>query len=453
MKHFGALLTGVNNTVDGGDTSVLTIGTAASNNDSIVIHNEAPVTATAVKIPTTDFGLTLVPYSTITFTGTNSDIISHVLGADGREVAVADLATAVNTNLFVPISNGTAFVNSEISQSSTAAGDITITLGSSLNDMVIISGGLQVNGTTTTVNSTTVNVADRFLQVGDTGTSTTATTAITGGLIVETSNDGSGTKAFGGIRYNGTAWQVSSDPGADGLDAGATWTNLGVAGAGVEVVQGGSGISVAAPATAAATDGLMADTNNPVVRVELTTVGITDGTTTAGGGLSRDGATAATQTIGIATGGITAGQLATDIANTRAGLVNGTAGQVLTSQANGGFAWGNAGTVAKFAGTFTGAAQLISIPTGTVGTSVANSSHGLSGSDFTVTVYEYLQNGSTTQHSGSGDVAGLRISQIIPEGITIGRDSSGSGANLEGTVNIILPSTQNGNQLRVVIKS
>ena len=80
--------------------------------------------------------------------------------------------------------------------------------------------------------------------------------------------------------------------------------------------------------------------------------------------------------------------------------------------------------------------------------------HGLSGSDFTVTVYEYLTGATgNTQHTGSNSVANLRKSQVFPESVVIGTQASGAGELLEGRVAITLGTPQNGNQFQVIIKS
>lgn len=101
------------------------------------------------------------------------------------------------------------------------------------------------------------------------------------------------------------------------------------------------------------------------------------------------------------------------------------------------------GTVQKYAATHTLAANAttISIPTGTVGTPVVGTSHGLAGSDFTITVYDV----ATTN----------LLTQIIPEEIQVGTAAGGSGAELLGTVTITLPvlSTTSTTSFRIVIKS
>ena len=177
MKHFGAQLAGLNNQVDGGEDSLLLVGA----DDTLVI-----MTPNVTGGQTLDGSL-----AGLVINSANGS--THVLGADGREIAISSLTTAVNTALHLPISNaaGTAFVDSGISQS--AVGD-----GSNIeiNGNVNVTGTLQVQGNTTQIESTEVVINDRFLHLGNTAAAST-TTDLTGGIVVETDNDGSCTRYYG----------------------------------------------------------------------------------------------------------------------------------------------------------------------------------------------------------------------------------------------------------------
>ena len=108
------------------------------------------------------------------------------------------------------------------------------------------------------------------------------------------------------------------------------------------------------------------------------------------------------------------------------------------------------GNVNKHADTYTvSGGQIVITPTG------GTLPHGLDGSDFTVTIYEYLATNGT-QHTGSNSVAGLRKSQVFPESVVIGTLAAadgGAGVTLEGRVAITLGTPQDGNQFQVIIKS
>lgn len=410
MKHFGAVLTGDANIVDGGESSILTIGSDALNNDTIVIHNDNTTTGmTDASSDGSVAGLVIVP-------STAGRGATHILGADGREVAITSVGGGINDNLIVPISTGTTFVNSRISQSITAAtGDATITIGGgTTSDTVIVRGDLQVTGTTTTVDSTTVTVADRFINLGTTA-ATTTTSDLTGGIIVETDNDGAGVKSYGGLRYNGATntWQVSSAPLETGLAADSAWSDLGVAGAGVQTVVGGAGISVNAT-----------DANNPIVSTAITPLG-TGGT----GGLALVG-TGAAATLSIAAEGITEQHLHST--NT------GGVGQLLSLQnaTTGEFEWvtGNTGTVQKYVHTGTKAA-------GDTGIEITNATHMLAGQDYTVICYELIV-----------DAVGANggYQQFIPESVLI---QDGTGTGTAGNVIITTGATTENLSYKIVIKS
>ncbi len=432
MKHYGAVLTGDNNTVDGADSSILTVGTASSNNDAIIIHNEAPADATALKA-LTDFGLVIVPTSGVTVT---SSQISHLLGADGREVALTDVGGGINSALTIPIVNaaGDAFVDSALTQTSTIDGAQTVTAGGNL----VVGGNLQVDGTITTIESTTVDVADRYITLANTNLAGDKSD-ITGGIFVET-DVVSGVATYFGIRVGADgAWEVTDAIGAttdDGTTG--TWIDLGTAAGAITQITGANGIT-ANVGSAAVTSG--------AVTLDVAITALPTGTSTVinSGGLSLDG-TDGSQTLGIATGGITAGQLATGIGTARAGLGNGTTGQVLTTATNGGFIWATpaAGSVSKHANDYTVGSGAISIPATTHTLSTADT-------DYSVKVYEYAT--SAGQVTGSDVSSATHYNEVFPESVTIGRVTPGSGATVLGTVTITMPTTQNSNVFRVVIKS
>ena len=442
MKHFGALLTGQNNTVDGGEDSRLVVGTASSNNDAIIIHNEAPAIITAAKT-LTDSGLVLVPYNTVTYDST-SGAPSHILGADGREVAVSDLVvqqdfSAIGT---IPVSadadnnltgSGTVtqFIDSALSQTGSGAGSTVTAAGN-----FTITGNLTVSGDRTILNTAQSVTEDKYIVVNTVATADgTEPVAATqdGGLLVrraintnQASNDPSTPNSLGthaGIRFNegSGAWEVSAaTTTGGGVDA--DWTELGLSTSGVTQITPGPGLQGSDSDTTLGSDPVDGST---VLRVNVTALGVAsaDGTT-PGGGLTLDGAAGNTQTLGIDNGGITAGQLAHDIANTRTGLANGTAGQAILSQGNGGFEWGTVGTVSKHIAEY-------SKGTTTTFIRVAQTDHGLPAANsatddtaelYTVQVYET----STGYHQ-----------QIIPENIFVASAAVAAGGLFTGSPSVV----------------
>lgn len=424
MKHYGAQLAGGNNTVDGNEDSILTVGT----NDSLIIMT--PNTTGGQTLDGTLNGLVI----------NSANGSTHVLGADGREIAISSLSTSVNTALTIPIANagGTAFVDSSLTQTSTADGNQAVTAGGNL----IVAGDLTVRGTTLTVSSTDVSTSDTFITLAATDLPESDTTTVTtpfAGLLIEDSRTSDGTtevKGYGGLRWNESTsifqFSANTTNGSDG-----DWTDFGAAGAGIQSVNAGAGIDVSTA--------MPADANNPVISLDLLATTVSSSTSAPGGGLTTT-PTGATGELSISYGGITAGNLATDIATTRTGLANGSAGQALVSEANGGFTWANVGTVVEYIARGTKA-------TTTTFAHIPQTTHGISFTGgaamqeaLTVQVYEEQSN---------------RISQIIPEAIFIydtavsaaaANGVPGEGAAAVGDVFVVFGETASALNYRVIIK-
>ena len=128
---------------------------------------------------------------TLTITGTNTQLSSEqvqdIVGAmfssntetrisatyddsDGTIDLVVDDMTA---NTDVDVSNANLLTRLAALESSSGAADENITIGADSGDTIVITGNLQVSGTTTTVNSTTVNLNDHNIVL-DSGNSTSA---------------------------------------------------------------------------------------------------------------------------------------------------------------------------------------------------------------------------------------------------------------------------------------
>ena len=225
-------------------------------------------------------------------------------------VAVDQAAPAIDG-----VADANQFINSSVAQTST--GDVMIQKADASAANLTITGNLIVQGATTNVESTNLNVEDQYISVNRafnaSGAAVNPTSNEAGILMTQTNG------SFAGFRYNGSNFQTNTDTNADGTSG--TWTNL-------------------------------------------------------------------------ATG---------------SGTVNAHAENFVTS---------------------TSAATTHT---------VLATTHGLAGSDFTVSVYDI----DTT------DIKTL----VIPETVTVGSNASGSGAGLEGTVTITLPNLGSpAKNFRVVIK-
>jgi len=164
----------------------------------------------------------------------NVHMANHSLTLGSREIdlGATDTEIAGLTSLDFAAGNRTLF-------GSQAAGN-NLTIGNNAGGNVIIKGNLQVDGLTTTINSTTVQVDDKNVQLGD-GTANHAT--MTGaGLTVATSDAGNKT-----LNYvtDATPW-VSSENfvHADTKEFGINGTEVLSANGAVKVQSGVAGLGL-----------------------------------------------------------------------------------------------------------------------------------------------------------------------------------------------------------------
>jgi hypothetical protein len=134
-----------------------------------------------------------------TLVGTGNTGVIPSAGTDGHFLKHDGTfgAPSYTTNTDVDVSNANLLTRLAALQSASGAADENIVIGTDSGDTVVITGNLQVSGTTTTVNSTTVNLNDHNIVL-DSGNSTSA--VIDGAGI--TLEGGSGSDAT--ITYNTT---------------------------------------------------------------------------------------------------------------------------------------------------------------------------------------------------------------------------------------------------------
>ena len=148
--HVGAML-------DGTETGISVSYDATDNNLDFVVSD------TTVAGDSGSTGIT--PGDTLT-----------IAGGTGCTTAMSgDTLTITNsvTNTDVDVSNANLLTRLAALESSGGASDENITIGADSGDTIVITGNLQVSGTTTTVNSTTVNLNDHNIVL-DSGNSTSA---------------------------------------------------------------------------------------------------------------------------------------------------------------------------------------------------------------------------------------------------------------------------------------
>ena len=110
-------------------------------------------------------------------------LVAPVLGTPASGTLTNCTFPTANINTDVDVSNANLLTKLAALESSGGATDQNITIGTDSGDTVVITGNLQVSGTTTTVNSTTVNLNDHNIVL-DSGNSTSAVVN-TAGITLE----------------------------------------------------------------------------------------------------------------------------------------------------------------------------------------------------------------------------------------------------------------------------
>ena len=162
------------------DTQTLTNKTISGSSNTLSNIAKASITGA----PTGDFVGTS---DTQTLTNKTIDAASNTLSNIGNSslsnsaIAVTDGTTSTDVSL-----GGTVTFSGTSNEVEVGESSGTVTIG--LPDDVTISGDLTVNGTTTTINSTTLTVDDKNIEMGSVATPTD-TTANGGGITLKGSTD------------------------------------------------------------------------------------------------------------------------------------------------------------------------------------------------------------------------------------------------------------------------
>ena len=158
------------NTLGSSETLAFTAGSNVT-----ITESSGEVTIAAARRPVTAGGNTLANGETLAFTAGNNITITESGGA----VTIASTATATKASLGLDTDDDVVFGNLELGSgesSATIKGPAELTIDPSTHGdntgKVVIAGDLQVDGTTTTVNSTTVEIDDLAIELAhDAGTS------------------------------------------------------------------------------------------------------------------------------------------------------------------------------------------------------------------------------------------------------------------------------------------
>ena len=149
--------------------------TLTSGENVTLTESNGEVTIAATRRPVTAGGNTLANSETLAFTAGSNITITESGGA----VTIASTATATRASLGLDTDDDVVFGNLELGSgesSATIKGPATFTIDPASHGdntgKVVIAGDLQVDGTTTTVNSTTVEIDDLAIELAhDAGTS------------------------------------------------------------------------------------------------------------------------------------------------------------------------------------------------------------------------------------------------------------------------------------------
>ena len=170
-KGFVSNLPFTNNT--GTVTSVATAGTVSG----ITLTGGTIITSGTITLGGSISGLTTSNLSASAGI-TNGQLANSSITIGSTSTALGSTSSSLSglTGLDLTAGNKTIFAT---------VGSGTLTIGAS-NTTVAIAGNLTVSGTTTTIDSTIVNVADKLITLANTGSPTT-TTGSGGGIQIETS--------------------------------------------------------------------------------------------------------------------------------------------------------------------------------------------------------------------------------------------------------------------------
>ena len=359
---------------------------------------------------------------------------THILGADGREVAITDVGGGINSASTIPVVNadGDAFVDSPIVQTTFGANndDDVLMIGTSSKECdVTIHGNLNIlgAGTHTTIHSQDTSVVDRYFEINHPASNNQAyTDDQTGGLIiVQTGTAGTpGTSDTGaGIRFNPTDDRFEFNVNITDLSTAATidsatgWTGFGT----LTGINAGAGIAISTtggtPAATVAAPRLDLALTTSAAGVGETSPGAGDAVNPTGGLAFSPTPGTDASTVGLAQSGIYEQFLATSGAA-------GTAGQFLSlaDAETGEFQWASpAGNVRKITHALTAAGRngqnFYEIDTTTANSQVSGTDLGI---NLNVQVYETITIADPAQADpGDGSTDISVSSQIIPETIHV----------------------------------
>ena len=160
-------------------TRLTEISALSPTNNSFIVGNGTAFALESASAARSSLGLgTIATQASSSISVAGGTINSTSIGASTRSTGAFTALT----------SNGATTFTGNISSDSTSTGTLVVTGGVGISGNLNIAGDLSVSGTTTTINSTTVSVDDKNIELGSIA-SPTNTTADGGGITLKATTD------------------------------------------------------------------------------------------------------------------------------------------------------------------------------------------------------------------------------------------------------------------------
>ena len=229
--------------------------------ESIKIHSDLGTSATSIQLLSDVGGIAVTSglnaANSISLTSTSNvanGIYVHANGGIAETVLIhSDLGTSATSINLVSDAGGITL---------NATGNVTVTNSGHVGGDWVVDGDLLVSGNTTTMNTTTVLVEDKAIELGVTAVPSDVT-ALDGGIILKGTTDKT-------ILWNGGSWLINQT-----IDIVSTGTDLKIAGNSVmNATTIGSGVTASSLTSVGTLTGLtVTSTTNAANTIQLNTNG------------------------------------------------------------------------------------------------------------------------------------------------------------------------------------
>ncbi len=418
--------TSQNTSITNLNSTTASLNTSVSNLNSFSSSENSKASTLATYTASVDTRFTTLGTLTGSYDTRHTTIGTYTSSLETRMTAVGTATGSINTSI-TNLNLATASLIVDTNNLETFTSSFNTAFGLS-GANVTVKGNLTVQGTTTQIDSTVVNIADNIIQLNGTGATNaglvvrdaTAATTTSGSLLWDTTNDKWIAGALGAeddvvLRTLGQTLTNKTISGASNTlsnIANASLTNSSITIAGTSTALGGT-ITAAQIGNA-----IGAFSGSAQVAHDSTTgysanrhIDHTAVTITAGSGLTGGGDISATRTLSIATGGVTDAMLAGSISNGK--LANSAITIAGTSTSLGGTI--TLATITGNSGIISGSSQL---------TTDFDSRYLNTGGDSIVSASSQISHDSTTGYSANRHIDHTAVSISAGSGLTGGGDIS-----------------------------